>query len=111
MVINVNGVHCSQFEQNRNRLFPTTTEKIITILVFFLSFFLFAYFLKDLFIYLFIYFREKGREAERQGEKQQCALASFTRHHPKPLGAWPATEACALIGNRTGATLWFAGQY
>ena len=43
--------------------------------------------------YLFI-FRQKGREGEREGEKQQCVV-----------GTWPATQACALTGNRTSNPL------
>ena len=46
----------------------------------------------------FIYFlRERGREGERDGEKHQCVVAS----HATQLRTWPATEACALTGNRT----------
>ena len=49
--------------------------------------------------YLFI-FREGGREGERGGVKHQCMVAS------RPLlGTWPATQACALIGNRTSDPL------
>ena len=49
--------------------------------------------------YLFI-FREGGRE-EQEGEKRQCAVAS----HAPLLGTWPATQACALTGNRTSDLL------
>ena len=45
---------------------------------------------------LFI-FRERGREGEREGEKHQCVVASHTPRN----GTWPATQACALTGNRT----------
>ena len=51
-------------------------------------------FLKD--FYLFI-FRQRGREEE----KHQCVVAS---HTPSP-GTWPATQACALIGNGTSDPL------
>ena len=43
--------------------------------------------------YLFI-FRE--REGEREEEKPQCVPLVCP-----PLGTWPATQACALTGNRT----------
>ena len=46
------------------------------------------------FIYLFL---ERGREGEREGEIYQCVVAS----HTPLLGAWPATQACALTGNQT----------
>ena len=50
--------------------------------------------------YLFI-FRERGREGGREREKHQCVVAS---HHPQ-LRTWPATQACALTGNRTSNSL------
>ena len=56
---------------------------------------------KGLFIYLFI-FRGEGRENERE-RNHQCVVASHT--HPPPPGTWPATQACALTGNRTSNTL------
>ena len=50
--------------------------------------------------YLLI-FRERGREKEREGEKHQCVVASCA-----PLqGTWPATQARALMGNRTANPL------
>ena len=45
-------------------------------------------------------FRERERERER-GEKHQCVVAP----HVPLLGTWPTTQACALIGNRTGDRL------
>ena len=51
-------------------------------------------------MYLFL---DRG-EGEREGEKYQSMVASCT----PPIGDWPATQACALIGNRTGD--WFTGQ-
>ena len=54
-------------------------------------------FLKD-FIYLFL---ERGRKGEREGEKHQCVVAS----HVPLTGTWPATQACALTGNRTSDPL------
>ena len=50
--------------------------------------------------YLFIY-RERERGGEREGAIYQCVVAS---QHPI-LGAWPATQACAMTGNRTGDPL------
>ena len=35
------------------------------------------------------------------GEKGQCVVAT----HMPPLGTWPATQAGALTGNRTGNPL------
>ena len=54
-----------------------------------------------LFNILFIYFREgEGREKERERNiKVWLPLA-----HPL-LGTWPATQACALTGTRTGDSL------
>ena len=56
------------------------------------------------FIYLFIYFleRERGREGER--EKETSMRKRYFNWLPLPcpqLGAWPATQACALTGNQT----------
>ena len=55
---------------------------------------------------LFIYFsRERGREGDREEEKHQCVREKqlpLTRPQP---GTWPATQACALTGNRTGNLL------
>ena len=42
---------------------------------------------------LFYLFLE--RVEEREGEQHQCVVASPLR------GTWPATQACALTGNRT----------
>ena len=36
-----------------------------------------------------------------EGEKHQCVVAS----HVLPAGNWPATQACAQTGNRTGDPL------
>ena len=62
-----------------------------------LIFFIICFF-KDRF-YLLI-FRERGREGEREGEKHQCASLV------PPLVTWPATQACALTGNRTSDPQW-----
>ena len=50
--------------------------------------------------YLFI-FRQRGREGEREGEKHQCAAPLMC----PLLGAWPAIQTRALVGNRTGDPL------
>ena len=52
-------------------------------------------FLKKI-IYLFI-FRQRGRERER--ERNISVWLPLTC---PPLRTWPATQACALTGNRTG---------
>ena len=65
----------------------------------------------ELSIYIFIYlccfkdfilftFRERGREGER--EKNIIVWLSLAR---PLLGTWPATQASALTGNRTGDPL------
>ena len=54
-------------------------------------------FLKDC-IYLFL---ERGDGRQREGEKNQYVVASRVPQ----LGTWPATQACALTGNRTGDPL------
>ena len=48
---------------------------------------------------LFI-FRERGREEERE----RNITVWLSLEHPL-LGTWPATQACALTGNRTGDPL------
>ena len=53
----------------------------------------------NLFIYLFI--REKGREGEREAEKHNVWLPLMC----PLLETWPATQACALTGNRTAHPL------
>ena len=75
-----------------------TCHQYITINILFLYFLKQGFFFKILFI-----FRERGREGEREGEKQQCVVALV-----RPLlGTWPATQGCALTGNRTGDPLVF----
>ena len=44
------------------------------------------------------------KEGEREGEKHQCVVASCTLP-TSGGGAWPATQACALTGNRTSDPL------
>ena len=56
------------------------------------------FFLKD---FIYFIFRERRREGERWGGKHQCVVALV---HPL-LGTWPATQACALAGNRTNDPL------
>ena len=50
--------------------------------------------------YLFI-FREGKGERKRGRETSMCGCFSRT----PPLGTWPAIQACALTGNRTGDPL------
>ena len=50
--------------------------------------------------YLFIV-RERGREREREGWNPHVQLLLMR----PPLGTSPATQACALTGNRTGDLL------
>ena len=47
-------------------------------------------------MYVFI-LRERGREGERQRNIVWLPLVYPTQD----LGTWPATQACALTGNRT----------
>ena len=61
------------------------------------SLFLF-YFLKD-FICLFL---ERGKEREKERERNTNVWLPLIR---PLLGTWPATQACALTGNRTGDPL------
>ena len=63
------------------------------------------FFLKN-FIYL-LFFRERGREGEREAEKYQCVRETSIGCllHTPPLGTWSATQACAVIGNRTSNLL------
>ena len=60
------------------------------------AYFLVPYSLKKKKIYLFV-FRKRGRE----GETSMCGCLSHTPH----WGTWPATQACALTGNRTSNPL------
>ena len=53
------------------------------------------FFFKKYVIYLFLE-REEGREKERERNIDQLPLT-----HSQP-GTGPATQACALTGNRTG---------
>ena len=66
--------------------------------------FSFLFFLFKKIFYLFI-FRERRREGEREGEKHQCVVASPVPSTGGPT--WPATQACALTGKRTGDPLVF----
>ena len=58
----------------------------------------FSLFLKD-FIYLFL---ERGEEKEKESERKINVWFTLTR---PLLGTWPATQSCALTGNRTGDPL------
>ena len=55
----------------------------------------------NIFLKIFIYFtfRERGKEKEERNINVWLPLL-----HPL-LGTWPATQACALTGNRTGDPL------
>ena len=44
------------------------------------------------------------RERERERERERNLNVWLPFIHP-PLGTWPATQACALIGNQTGNPL------
>ena len=56
------------------------------------------HFLKKDFIYLFLD-RGEGREKEERNNSVCLPLVCPL------LGTWPATQACALTGNRTGDSL------
>ena len=56
------------------------------------------FFFKD-FIYLFL---EKGEGREKERERNISVWLPLTW---PPLGPWPASQACALIGDRTGNPL------
>ena len=66
--------------------------------LFFKIFSFFFFFFKD-FIYLFLE-RGEGKEKEREGN-----IIVWLPLMLPLLGTWPATQACALTGNRTGNTL------
>ena len=59
---------------------------------------LFSVFFKN--IHLFT-FRQRGREARKRTEISMCGCLLCA----PPLGAWPATQACALTGNQTSDPL------
>ena len=54
---------------------------------------------KILFIYLFL---DRGEQREKERERNISVWLPL--NHPL-LGTWPATQACALTGNRTGNPL------
>ena len=54
---------------------------------------------KALFIYLFL---ERGEGREKERERNISVWLPLTR---PPMGTWPATQACALTGNRTRDSL------
>ena len=56
----------------------------------------FSDFLKKYFIYLF---SERGEGREKERERNISVWLPLT---PPLLGTWPATQTCALTGNRTG---------
>ena len=53
-----------------------------------------------LFLFQDFIFRERGKEGEREGNITVWLPLTWP-----PLGTWPATQACALIGNRTSYPL------
>ena len=58
-----------------------------------------SFFLKKDFIYLFL---ERGEGKEKERERNINVWLPLKRFL---LGIWPATQACALTGNRTGDPL------
>ena len=54
------------------------------------------------FIYLFIYLLERGEGKEKEREGNISVWLPVTCPLP---GTWPATQACALTGNRTSNPL------
>ena len=63
------------------------------------SFLPFLSFPSKYFIYLLV-FRERGKEGERERSIKVCLPLAYPL-----LGTWPATQACALTGNRTSDLL------
>ena len=59
----------------------------------------FFFFFLRLFIYLFL---ERGEEKEKERERNINVWLPLML---PPLGTWPATQACALTGSRTGKFL------
>ena len=53
---------------------------------------IFSFFLKIIYIF---------REREREGERRERDINKLPFAGPS-RGAWPITQACALIGNQTG---------
>ena len=47
------------------------------------------------------FFLERGAGREKEGEKYECVVTSCA----PPIGAWPITQAWALIGNPTSDRL------
>ena len=83
----------------RSYFHETKTHALYRIFLSFLRFYLFSGFLSFLRFYLFI-FRQRGRE----GERERNSNVWFPLARPL-LRTWPATQACALTGNRTGSPL------
>ena len=81
----------------RSYFHETKTHAPYRIFLSFLRFYLFSGFLSFLRFYLFI-FRQRGRE----GERERNSNVWFPLARPL-LRTWPATQACALTGNRTGS--------
>ena len=56
---------------------------------------------------LFYLFLERERKGEREGEKHPCTRDNIDQlplTRPQ-LGSWPASQACALTGDRTSNLL------
>ena len=78
-----------------HKLYPLVVDKFLEKFLsqYFQTRNLFFFFFKD-FIYLLLE-RGKGREKVRERNIDQLPLLG------RQLGTWPATQACALTGNRT----------
>ena len=59
------------------------------------------------FFFNFIFFleREEGREEKRERNIYVQEKHQLVAFHMPPLGMWPATQVCALAGNRTSNLL------
>ena len=58
-----------------------------------------TYSVKGFLLKILFIFRERGREGHRDGEKHLCVRDQLLLTCPE-LRTWPATQACALTGNR-----------
>ena len=87
-------LYCLLFSQTLKRLIKIKTASLFSLVFIFL---------KE-FVYLFL--RDGGREGEREGRSINVRKSSIgcLLYAPHP-GTKPATQACALTGNRTGNLL------
>ena len=63
-------------------------------------------------IYLKKYFQREGKGGSRRGRGTSMGeriIHQLLLAHPQP-GTWPANQACALTGNRTGDLLVLFGS-